>query len=109
MSVLPPSLAGAVQLTVACSWPPVALTPVGASGAVGAVGQADHAELAHHLGAEILPQQALVAVLGPGLAQGAPGVAVVFDVLQDADVRDPVEYPKRRAIHARFDAIKLAH
>jgi hypothetical protein len=35
--VLPP-LAGAVQLSVASSFPAVALTPVGVPGAVGAVG-----------------------------------------------------------------------
>ena len=28
----PPSLTGAVKLTVACAFPPVALTPVGAPG-----------------------------------------------------------------------------
>ena len=38
MIVLPPSLPGAVQLTVACSPPALALTPVGAPGGFGTVG-----------------------------------------------------------------------
>ena len=35
MIAAPPSEAGAVQLTVACALPPVALTPVGAPGIPG--------------------------------------------------------------------------
>ena len=38
MIALPPLLAGAVQLTVADALPAVAVTPVGAPGAVGALG-----------------------------------------------------------------------
>jgi hypothetical protein len=33
----PPSLAGAVKVTVACEWPPMAMTAVGAPGAVAAI------------------------------------------------------------------------
>ena len=35
---LPPSLVGAVQLTVACAWPGLANTAVGTPGAVGVAG-----------------------------------------------------------------------
>ena len=41
---LPPLLAGAVQLTVACPGPAVAVTPVGASGTVKGVTLGDAAE-----------------------------------------------------------------